>query len=124
MNNEAMHIDSYLLLYVPDQYKTQQICNELMCTRPAFFDLVPDCLKTQEMRIKGVEVDPWKLYDVPDHFKTQKMCSPAVSKDPYSLQYVPDWFVRQEQVKIWHDDNNYWDDDEIVEWYNEDKTHS
>ena len=37
---------------------------------------------------------------------------------------LPDWFVRQEQVKIWHDDNNYWDDDEIVEWYNEDKTHS
>ena len=115
MYNEAMHIDSYLLLYVLDQYKTQQMCNELMCTRPAFLDLVSDCVETEKMRIKGV--------DVPDHFKSQKKCNPEVSKDPYSLQYVSDWLVMQEQVKIWHDNNNYWNDAEIVEWYIEYKTH-
>ena len=47
------------------------------------------------------------------------MCDAAVSEDPYYLQYVPDWFVTQEQVKIWHDDNNYCDDDEIVERHDE-----
>ena len=69
------------------------------------------------MCIKAVKVDLCQLYDVSDHFKTQKMCDAAVSKDPYSLQYGPDWFVTQEQVKIWHGDNNYCNDNTIAEWY-------
>ena len=88
-----------------------------MRTRRAFFDLVPDRFKTLEMCIKAVEVDPWQLYNVPDHFKIQKMCDAAVRGDSYSLQYVPDWFVTQGQVKIWHDDDDYCDDDEIFDWY-------
>ena len=71
------------------------------------------------MCIKAVEVDPWQLYDVPDHFKSQKMCDAIVSEDPYSLQYIPHWFVTQEQVKIWHDDDDYCNDNEIVEWYDD-----
>ena len=121
MCNEALHIDSYSLLYVPDQYETQQMSNELMHTRPTFFHLVSVHFKTQEMCIKAVEVDPWQLYNVPDHFKSQKMCDAAVSKDPYALQYVPDWFVVQEQVKIWHDDDDYCNDNEIVGWYDKNK---
>ena len=53
----------------------------------------------------------------PDHCKTHKMRDKAVSEDLYTLQYVHDWFVTQEQVKIWYDDDDYCDDDEIVEWY-------
>ena len=68
------------------------------------------------MCLKAVKVDPCQLYDISDHFKTQKMCHAAVRKDPYSLRYVPDWFVTQEQVKIWHVDNNYCNDNTIVEW--------
>ena len=34
----------------------------------------------------------------------------------FSLQYVPDWFVTQEELKLWHDDNDC-DDDELIEWY-------
>ena len=90
-----------------------------MCINPAIFFLIPDRFKIQEMCIKAVEVDPWKLYYVPDHFKSQKMCDGLVSEDPFSLQYVPDWFVMQEQVKIWHDDDDYCNDDEIVEWYDD-----
>ena len=36
-------------------------------------------------------------------------------KDLHLLQYVLDWFVTQEQVKIWCDDNERCDDNEIVE---------
>ena len=35
----------------------------------------------------------------------------------FSLQYVPDWFVTQQQLKIWHDVNEYDHDDEIIKWY-------
>ena len=34
----------------------------------------------------------------------------------FSLQYVPNWFVTQ-QVKIWHNEGEYHDDDEIIKWY-------
>ena len=55
---------------------------------------------------------------VPDYFETQKICDKAVKGDLYLLLLVPDWFVTQKQLKIWHDDDEYCDDDEFVEWYN------
>ena len=32
------------------------------------------------------------------------------------LEYVPDWFATQ-QVKSWHDYDEYCNDDEAIEWY-------
>ena len=69
------------------------------------------------MCIKALEADPWQLNDIPDYFKTQKMCDKTVKDDPYFLQFVPDWFVTQQQLKIWHDDDDYYNDDELIEWY-------
>ena len=46
-------------MYVPDQYKTQEICD------------------------KVVEEDSWLLKYVPDNFKKQKM--KAVKKNPHKL---------------------------------------
>ena len=88
-----------------------------MCENPAAFFLVPDLFKTQKMCNDAVDVDQWSLYDVPDYLKTQKMCDDVVQRDSYSLQFVPDWFVTPEQLEIWHDDNDYCTDDEIIEWY-------
>ena len=36
---------------------------------------------------------------------------------PFSLACVPDWFLTQQQIKIWHDDVYYCNDDEVIEWY-------
>ena len=69
------------------------------------------------MCIKAVKVDPWQLYDVPDHFKTQDMCDQAVWGHPFSLKYVPDWFVTQQQMKIWHDDDDCCSNNEFIKWY-------
>ena len=85
-----------------------------MCLNPAVFFLIPNHCKTKEMCIKGVEVDPWQLYYVPDHFRTQEMYDDAMWGDPFSLQFVPDWFVTKEQVKLWHDYDDYHDDDKNV----------
>ena len=48
------------------------------------------------------------------------MCDKEVEEDPCVLEFVSDWFATHQQVKIWHDDNDYDDDDddEIIEWYN------
>ena len=46
------------------------------------------------------------------------MCDPSVRENPSFLQYVPDWFVMQGQLKIWHDEDDYCNDDELITWYN------
>ena len=44
------------------------------------------------------------------------MCEKAVKKYLSLLKYVPDWFVTQ-QIKIWHEIDDYCNDDELIEWY-------
>ena len=54
------------------------------------------------------------------------MCAKTVKDNTYSLQYVPDWFVTQQQIKLWHDNDDnrptgWWRNDEIIEWYEDHK---
>ena len=69
------------------------------------------------MSQRAVEKGPYTLNFVPDHFKTQGMCEKAVEKYPLILIFVPHWFATQGQVKVWHDRNYYYDNDEIIQWY-------
>ena len=115
---KAVRRDPYALDCMPDNLKTQKICTEGVRENPAAFFLVPDCFKTQKMCNEAVEVDPWQVYDVPDYLKTQEICDDPVGGDSYSLQFVLDWFVIEQQIKIWDDDDEYWDGDELIEWYN------
>ena len=117
---KAVRGNPYTLDYVPDYTMTEKIRNKYvknMYKNPAAFFLVPDHFKTQEMCIIALEVDPWQLNDIPDYLKTQKMCDNVVRRDPYSLQFVPDCFVTSQQIKIWKDDDEYRDDDELIKWY-------
>ena len=93
------------------------MCSEAMRINPAAFFLIPDHFNTHEMCIKVLEVDPRQLHDMPDHFKTQEMCNKAVKDGFFSLQFVPDWFVTQQQMDVWYDDDDYYDDDKRLEWY-------
>ena len=93
------------------------MCNEAVCNNPAVFLLVPDCFKTEEMCDKALEGGPWSLYGIPDNIKTQEMCNKAVEDDSSSFQFAPDRFVTQEQLDIWFDDNYWYHNDEIIEWY-------
>ena len=117
MCNPAVVLSPYTLKYILDQYRTQEICVIVVCINPALFFLIPDHFKTEEMSIKGVEVDPWQLHYVSDHFKTQEMCDNVVQEDLFSLQFVPYWFLTQEQVKVWHDYDDYFYHDKLIKWY-------
>ena len=74
-----------MLLFVPNRFWTQGMCNEIMRTIPDAFHCISDC------------------------FKTQEMCDKAVKNDSSSLEYVPDWFVTREGRWMWYDD--YYEDD-------------
>ena len=64
-----------------------------------------------------VDIEPCFLPVVPDRFKTRGMCEKAVKKYLWLLEYVPDSFVTHQQIKIWHDNDDYCNDDGLIEWY-------
>ena len=45
------------------------------------------------------------------------MCDDAVRISLFYLEYVPHQFVTQQQLKLWHDYNDYCNDDRFIEWY-------
>ena len=74
-----------------------------------------DYLNTQEMCTNVVENDPYTLNFVPDHFHMQEICDKTVGDDPSSLQYVCNWFVTREQIQMWYDKGEYYDN--FFKWY-------
>ena len=94
MCNKATEKVPWQIYFIPDHFWIQEMCNEIMHTMPED-----------------------AFHYIPDRLKTQEMCEKAVMDDPSSLHFVPDWFVTQQQLKIWHDDNVYCNDDGLIEWY-------
>ena len=47
------------------------------------------------------------------------MCGDATEYDISPLRFVPDWFVTQQQIDVWYDDDYWYHDYEIIEWYND-----
>ena len=99
---EAVEVFPWQLKHVPDNFKTQDKCNEV------------------------VHGDPYLLQYVPYYLRTQETCDKAVRDDFSSLQFVLDWFVVRKWVDMWHDDycdddGDQWDDDDnedkFLEWY-------
>ena len=101
----------------PDNPKTQEMCNETMHIDPYSSALVPDSFKTQKMCDKAIEIDPFTLLHVPDNLRPQGMCIRTVEAVLGLLEYVQDWFVTQQKIKIWCDDDEYCNDDELIKWY-------
>ena len=78
---------------------------------------VSDHLKTEKMCNAAVEKYGGTLRYVPDCLKTDEMYERAVENDLCNLKFIPDWFVTQQQIKSWHDHDNYCDDDRFFKWY-------
>ena len=93
------------------------MCDKVVKEDPGILWPVPDWYKTQETCDKTVEESRGLLEYSPDQYKTQEMGDNAVEEDLCLLEYVPDWLVWQEQIDLWCDDNDYYDDDVLIEWY-------
>ena len=61
---------SYLFKYVPDQYKTQQMCNKAILEHGGTLKFVPDYYKNQEMSSKAMDNYYHTLEFVPKCYKT------------------------------------------------------
>ena len=106
MCDEEVRSDPRFLPFFPDCFRT-----------PWSLKYVPDWLKTQGMCERVVKDKQGALENVSDHFKIQGMCDDAVRKRLRLLEYVPDYFVTQQQVKLWHDNAYYCNDNGLIKWY-------
>ena len=83
-----------------------------MKENPWVLELVPDQYKTQEMCNEAVQSDPWTLKHVPDQFVTRKMCDETVKKSSCALWYKGYQQRKAQKAKIkeelmpvaWHPD--------------------
>ena len=109
-----------MLKYVPDYLKTEKMCERAVEEDSWSLANVPDHFKRKDM-CKGVHLHTWLIGHFPDHFKRQDMCNEAVELDPFFLRFVPDWFVSQEQLKLWHDGDDWlirwWYNNRLIKWY-------
>ena len=86
----------YLLRYVPDKYKTEQMCDEAILENGGTLKYVPDCYKNQEMCNKVVENYPYTLEYFPECYKTKEMCRRAVRRCFFVSNVIPDKYKTQE----------------------------
>ena len=90
---------------ISDRFTTQKAYDKAVLTNPEAFFYIPDCFKTQEMCNEAAEKDPYNLsFDhempcvlkcIPNYLKTQAMCEKVVEKDLRGLNYVPDHLKTQ-----------------------------
>ena len=89
---------------VPDKFKTQKMCEKAFDEYPELdvresLDFIPDKFKTQEICAKAVDKYPQNFKYVPYHHISPEMCDKAVDKNPQILGYVPDCFITQEMIE-------------------------
>ena len=81
-----------MMFFVPDCFKTEEVCNKAVCMDPYGLEFIPGHLKMQEMCDEALHREPYTLRYVPDHLKTQEMYNKVVGKDPCSLEFFSDRF--------------------------------
>ena len=95
----SLQVKSYLLRYVPDQYKTQQMCDEDIWENGGTFQSVPDCYKNQEIN-KAVNNYFHALEVVPECYNTQKTYDKAVDTQSSAIKFVTECRMTQKKWVI------------------------
>ena len=62
----------HALEFVPECYKTQNMCDKDVNTYPSTIKYVPECLLTEEMCDKAINTYSFAFDSAPDRYKTQK----------------------------------------------------
>ena len=77
---------------IPREVKEiQEICDTAVDIGPRplmIFDLVPDHFKTEEICNDIMRINPAAIFLIPKRFRTKEMCEKAVEEDSRIMRYV------------------------------------
>ena len=86
----------FLIRYVPDQYKAQQMCGKAILENGETLMPVLYCYKNQQMCDKAADTYPHALYILSECYKTHNMCNKAADTHTSTIQFVPECYKTQE----------------------------
>lgn len=78
------------LIYIPDNFKTPEMCLQAVKNYKSVLQYVPEELKTPELCMIAINEDSMSLEYVPEKLKTPELCLHAVQKNGIALKYVPE----------------------------------
>jgi hypothetical protein len=97
---EAVRINLWNLMFVPEALKTPELCKIVVENYGRALDYVPEALKTPELCKIAVEQHGWALEYVPEALKTPELCRIAVEQYGQALQFVPEALKTPELYKL------------------------
>ena len=89
----------FLFDSIPDQYKTQGMCDTVVFEDPSLIVYCADKYKTQRIFDIVVSEEPSLIVYCPAKYKTKRMCFETVDDCLAALKPVPDWFVTSKMIK-------------------------
>ena len=87
---KSNNIESWLLAYVHDNLKTQEMCEKAVKEDTNILKYVSDQYIMQEMCDKALDC-PWLIGHVPDHFKTQEIRALRYAHGQWSIFPIGLW---------------------------------
>ena len=88
------------LRYIPEQYRTKEICDRAYKKNVWNLSEIPEQFITAEMCLTAVRESGFLLEHVPDELKTTEMCKIAVKDDGNGTPYVPDRLYDKELAQL------------------------
>ena len=85
--------------FVPECYKTHEMCKKIVDFCPFVIGSVADCCKTQEICDKVASEGHFMLKYWFDRYRTQEMCDKAVAASLSTLKFILDLFVTKKWFK-------------------------
>ena len=85
-------LPGWFAFFIPNSFKTQKICDEVVLHNPYMLGYISDKHKAQEICKKASEKDPSQLTYVSNQYKTQEICIKVVEKTSWELCHVPDQY--------------------------------
>ena len=105
MCNQAVDNYAHALEFVPELYKTQEMCDKAANTCFLYLILFPIDKTTTKCVTELFMLMQW-----PNRYKTQRICDEAVNDCLDGLRFIPDWFVTIKMLDKFYDVLNATDD--------------
>jgi hypothetical protein len=79
-----------MLEHVPKSLRSQAVYEAFIKQNPHMFEIVPNHFKTEDMCLEVVQKNGCLIRHVPEKLKTSDVCSAAFKEYPYAFQHFPE----------------------------------
>ena len=98
MCDKAVDTHPPTMQFAHDCYKNQEMRDKAVNRRFFVFDSIPDQYKTQEICNIFSSSYPFLKVYCREKYKTQKMCDEVVDDCLVALKFISDWFVASKKL--------------------------